>query len=739
MLVTYLVRMLVFAVTVLLAACVDASTPFHPAARSPDAAIDGGGLPIVGDSSAGIGLGGPLEPLPGRSSLLVATVVSATEIDLTWPVRLVSDAGFRVERRIPGQTFRPIATVGAEVRNHADRGLSPGHTYEYRLRLLAGEADAVYTATATTPATAGRVPAAPSNTTAEALAPTSVRVTWSDNSDNEAEFQVQRRVTSGGTADWELIATPSANATLLLDNHVSGGTRYRYRVRACNGAGCSGYDSSNQVWTPIEDPDAEPPAAPSDLAAGAVSSSQIDLTWQDNSSDETGFEIQRHAGDGQWATVHTAAANALAWSNTGLQPSTAYHYRVRAIKTSAPASGWSNTATAATHPSGPPPPLMHSLTDDFAGTVVNTDRWQFYRDPSRAQQNNRLIVTLTPSVAGYGGLLYRLPHRFAGSSFMVEISQVAAGGPLTETAIAVSSEDEEEYAVISSLNGRIGAYAKWRGENWYRFRVAPDLPFDPVAHRFRRIREQGGTIFYELSPDGFNWTQPPGWSEPHRFTSLDVLHGGAVAGAYMADPNAGTAIFENVNTTVPAIPSNLAATAVSGTQINLTWFDRSANEQGFRIERRQPGGSFEEIATVGASTTSFPNTGLEPSTTYEFRVRAYNGSGSSAYSNVASAATSSEPPPAAPSNTAAAALSASQIQVTWSDNSPNEAGFEVQRRVTSGTTTDWATIGTAPANATGYLDTGLSGGVRYRYRVRACNAAGCSSWDASPQVWTPSN
>ncbi|MBI5043343.1 MAG: fibronectin type III domain-containing protein [Nitrospirae bacterium] len=70
------------------------------------------------------------------------------------------------------------------------------------------------------------------------------------------------------------------------------------------------------------------------------------------------------------------------------------------------------------------------------------------------------------------------------------------------------------------------------------------------------------------------------------------------------------------------------------------WTDNST-ETGFRIERSgSSGGPYSEIATVGANVTTYSNTGLSSSTTYYYRVRAYNANGNSASSSVASATTS---------------------------------------------------------------------------------------------------
>ena len=91
-------------------------------------------------------------------------------------------------------------------------------------------------------------------------------------------------------------------------------------------------------------------------------------------------------------------------------------------------------------------------------------------------------------------------------------------------------------------------------------------------------------------------------------------------------------------------PTNLGATGVSSSQINLTGTDNSTNETGFRIERCQGSNctNFAFLTNVGpntGNTVSYSNTGLANNTWYTYRVRAFNGVGNSAYSNNAKAKT----------------------------------------------------------------------------------------------------
>lgn len=174
-------------------------------------------------------------------------------------------------------------------------------------------------------------------------------------------------------------------------------------------------------------------------------------------------------------------------------------------------------------------------------------------------------------------------------------------------------------------------------------------------------------------------------------------------------------------------PSNLIATAVSSGQIDLGWTDNSTNEGGFKLYRSLNGVDFSRTATLEPNVTTYSNTGRPAGTTYYYRVLAFNASGSTAYSNTATATTF--PPatvtPTAPSNLSAVALSSSQIRLTWSDNSNNENAFKLYRSLNGKTFTEMARPG---PNATSYTDTGLASGTTYYYRIRSYNHAGSSSY-----------
>lgn len=98
------------------------------------------------------------------------------------------------------------------------------------------------------------------------------------------------------------------------------------------------------------------PAAPGGLTATAASSTQINLAWTDNSTNETAFKVERAtSATGPWTEISsTVAANTTTYSASGLSASTTYHFRVRASNGTGD-SDYSATASATTSAAPPPP------------------------------------------------------------------------------------------------------------------------------------------------------------------------------------------------------------------------------------------------------------------------------------------------------------------------------------------------------------------------------------------------
>jgi predicted phage tail protein len=175
----------------------------------------------------------------------------------------------------------------------------------------------------------------------------------------------------------------------------------------------------------------------------------------------------------------------------------------------------------------------------------------------------------------------------------------------------------------------------------------------------------------------------------------------------------------------PAAPTNLSATAVSSSRINLAWTDNASNESGFRIERSADGATYTEIGVVTANVTTYADTSLSAATQYWYRVRAYNATGPSAFAGPTSATTlSSSQPPSAPTGLVAARQSG-RITLAWTDSSNNETGFSIERSVDGRA---FSPIATVAQNVSTYVDTSPGSSKFVFYRVRAFNLAGNSAY-----------
>ena len=666
---------------------------------------------------------------------LAATAVSSSQINLTWTDRTTDETEFTVERSATATgTFTVIATLGANSTSYNNTGLSESTTYFYKVRAANSIGVTRYTTavSATTTAAPPATPAAPTGLAASTASSSQINLTWTDNSSDETGFIVERSASSGGT--YASIATLGSNVTTYNNTGLNASTTYYYRVYATNSAGNSA--NSNTASAATSAPPVTIPAAPTGLAASAASSSQINLTWTDNSSDETGFIVERSASSGgTFTSIATLGSNVTTYSNTGLSASTTYYYRVCATN-SAGNSDYSNTASAAT--SAPPVTIPAAPTSLAASTASSSQINLTWTDNSsnetgfiveRAASSGGTfaqIATLGSNVTSYSntGLsasttyYYRVcASNSAGNSTYSNTASAATSAPP-----ATIPADPSDLSATAALSTEIDL-------TWI------DNSTDESSFIIERSASSGGT-FTQIATVGSNVT---------NYTNTGLTASTAYYYRVCASNSAGKSGYTNIAwdttsappATQPTAPTGLAASATSSSQIDLTWTDNSSNETGFIVERStSSGGTYTSIATLGLNVTTYSNTGLSASTTYYYRVCATNSAGNSTYSNTASAATPAPPvtKPTAPTGLSASAVSTSQINLTWTDTSSNETGFIVERSASSGGT--YASIATLGSNVTTYSNTGLSASTTYYYRVCATNSAGNSAYSNTASAAT---
>lgn len=183
------------------------------------------------------------------------------------------------------------------------------------------------------------LPDDPTGLNATALDPDRIDLSWSDNTDVEEAYEVQRKRTAVGR--FESIATLPPDATSYRDTGLHSQTTYHYQVRAVNAGGAS-------VWLQA-DATTHRLASPTGLVVAALDEARIDVAWSDASEYEEGFELQRAAGPGAgWIPVYPALPPGTeSVAETALESGTGYAYRVRAVDGGG-ASAWSAEAAAIT-------------------------------------------------------------------------------------------------------------------------------------------------------------------------------------------------------------------------------------------------------------------------------------------------------------------------------------------------------------------------------------------------------
>lgn len=192
--------------------------------------------------------------------------------------------------------------------------------------------------------------------------------------------------------------------------------------------------------------------------------------------------------------------------------------------------------------------------------------------------------------------------------------------------------------------------------------------------------------------------------------------------------------------TVPQAPTGLVASAISSSQINLSWSAPSNNGgsaiTGYKIEQSTNSGSTWSaiVSNTGSTVTTYSNVGLAASTSYTYRISAINSIGTSVPSGTASATTSStttvptvsQPP----IGLAASVVSSSQINLSWTTPSNNGGsaitGYKIDRSINGGSS--WGTlVSNTGSTTTTYSNTALVSNTAYAYRVSAINSVGTSA------------
>jgi hypothetical protein len=298
-----------------------------------------------------------LSNVPEAPSELVVTPKSGSELSLEWVDNSSKENGFIVYRTTEQfGDFNVVDTVAANATSYADTGLSENTTYFYFVRAFNGDGNSEDRTNVASGKTAN-VPLVPVGVQVTPTGPNSITITWGVNTApstiREAEgYKVEvanilglplgqrktstfvngRKVfrTTEDDLVYQQVAEVDASTRSVELQNLTANQKYIVRVRGYNANGNSPYSTATAGETLIDNTKAKP-SAPSNLVTESVSRSEIDLTWQDNSSNELVFKIERKLkGEADWQEIGLVLGGTNTYSSIGLLPDTLYSYRVRA-------------------------------------------------------------------------------------------------------------------------------------------------------------------------------------------------------------------------------------------------------------------------------------------------------------------------------------------------------------------------------------------------------------------------
>lgn len=354
-----------------------------------------------------------------------------------------------------------------------------------------------------------------------------------------------------------------------------------------------------------------PPAAPSNLTATTVSANQIDLTWTDNSTNETGFILERSFNQSTWAVVASPSTNQTTFSDNTVRVNSTYFYRIKSTNpggTSLP----SNVASA-------------SKATDLPGRVQAEDYREggegfAYHDTTSGNQggayrNDGVDIQTTQDTTG----TYNVGWVDAGEWLAYDVSFAAAGEYSVTLRVASPGNGRSLHIEIDDTNisGAVAVPNTGGYQSWQSITVGP-FQIDAGDHTFEIVMDTNGfnINFFDVAvpvPDPWDVTFAlPGHIEVENYRDggsgtgfLDTTAGNQ-GGAYRQDA-------VDIQTTQDASGSYNVGWIDAGEWLA---FDVSFDTSGtytftLRVATLQTGKSFHiELDDVNVTgSISVPNTG----------------------------------------------------------------------------------------------------------------------------------
>jgi beta-glucanase (GH16 family) len=436
------------------------------------------------------------------------------------------------------------------------------------------------------------------------------------------------------------------------------------------------------------------PAGPTSLMATANSNSQVQLNWNASTTNDPGitYNVFRSTTQGAaHAISNTNMTNMIATGVTGtsftdvmLTSGNTYFYQISATSQGSGESTLSNEASVTTPTTGTNVQAIAISSGSLVGTNNFVQDTGFNLGASNAVPDAIDVTGVTnPAPQGvyrterWGPTTYTIPNLSPGANFTVRLH-------FNETAVTAAAQRSFNVAI----NGATVL------TNFDIFATA-GAAFKALVKEFPATADATGkiTIAFTKGTNGAPHTNP-------SIRGIEVIPIGGCA--------------------VPTAPTNLAATAISTSEIDLSWTASTGPSCGGAITYKVTRNA-AQVAT-GIAGTNFNDTGLAASTTYNYSVTAVNSAGSSTPALVTATTLGGCSVPTTPTNFIATAVSTTEIDLSWTASTGPSCGAAVTYNVSRNGTQVGSGI-----SGTSLKDTGLAPSTTFNYTVTAVNSAGSSA------------
>ena len=501
-------------------------------------------------------------------------------------------------------------------------------------------------------------PSPPSGLTATAVSHSRIDLAWNDNSGSESGYKIDRR--QSGTDPWVRIAEPGANTEAYSDTGLPSETQFYYKVKAYNGGGNSAYSNVDAATTPSSVPPAIAVSRTSIAVSVVVGEDAPNETFQVWNSGAATLDYAITDDTSRFAVSPTSGTS----TGTGQKPT---HTIV--FSTASSAVGVydreivitdSNAANSPlkipvqitvteSAPSQPASPAAVALSNteirfSWTDTADNEADFQIRRSADNSDWYALPAVFVAANTTSYtdSGLT-------PGATRWYKIKARNSAGESAYTApVSATTDDPEPQIAVSTTS----------------IQVSVTQGQDAADETFQVWNGGDGTLSYQVSDDTSKLSVSPttgsstgsGNKQTHTitFTTADLAPATYDRAITVADNGSGAvngpvtiAVQITVTQATPGAPTGFTAAALSPTAVQLNWNDLP-DETQYMLRKSLDGADWYAIPQVyhAADTTSYTDSGLDPETTYHYKLRGINDGGYGPYCTAISVTTPAATPPA---------------------------------------------------------------------------------------------